>query len=292
MFPEKKHKDDPTRHSRPDELLLLVATQAALQAGQAILRIYEKDFRVDYKTDQSPLTDADREAHRIIQEALTLTGLPVLSEEGTQPAYAERSQWQRFWLVDPLDGTKEFVSRNGEFTVNIALISEGKPLLGVVFAPVTGELYVALDTLGSFKITDTTRIPLPLTGVTDLTDLASRLPLTRDRRGLVAICSRRHGNEASVNFVKTMSGTDGDITWLVRGSSLKFCAVAEGSADVYPRFAPTMEWDSAAGQAIAEIAGARVLQRGTLQALQYNKPDLHNPDFVVLGAGQKAPGEP
>lgn len=282
MFPEKKNKPDPTRFSKPDELLLLLALQAALQAGRAILNVYAGAFDVDYKADDSPLTEADRAAHRLICDTLEIAGLPMISEEGKLPDYAERKDWQRFWMIDPLDGTKEFVSRNGEFTVNIALIENGKTILGVVYAPVIDELFFALHGLGAWKCTNGQKIPANPGKTETILALSRPLPLANAKEGFVAICSRRHGNEAARNFVRSLHPDDQNITYLVRGSSLKFCAVAEGSADVYPRFAPTMEWDSAAAQAIVELSGAVVLDAETHEPLRYNKPDLHNPFFVVM----------
>lgn len=265
-----------------DEALLQIALKAALMAGKAILEIYQSDFAVDFKEDQSPLTAADLAAHKIIAEALKNTGIPLISEEGTLPVYDERRAWQRLWMIDPLDGTKEFISKNGEFTVNIALIENGKPILGVVYAPVPEVLYFGLGSLGAWKATDAQHVLCNCETPEQAISQSMQLPLNQIKPGFVAVCSRRHMNTATHDFIGHYHPETDDVVYISRGSSLKFCAVAEGSADLYPRFAPTMEWDSAAGQAIAEISGAHVLDPETMQPLVYNKPDLHNPSFIVV----------
>lgn len=281
MFPEKKQQKDPTGGCSTDELLLLIAINAAILAGEAIMRIYRSGFEIDFKEDLSPLTTADTAAHRIISEALELTGLPEISEEGSIPPYEERCTWKRYWLVDPLDGTKEFISKNGEFTVNIALIENEKPLLGVVYAPVPEELFFACPSAGAWKTTINAGNYEHPGNLKDLTSVSQSLPQKAFRKEFIAVCSRRHSNQQTLDFIESFPKSSGEITYLSRGSSLKFCAIAEGCADLYPRFAPTMEWDSGAGQAIAEISGAQVLNADTMQPLTYNKPDLHNPSFIV-----------
>jgi 3'(2'), 5'-bisphosphate nucleotidase len=240
----------------------------ASAAGRRILAVYQRDFEVAYKDDDSPLTEADRLAHAVIVERLrALTpGLPILSEESSETDYAARAGWQRFWLVDPLDGTKEFIKRNGEFTVNIALIENGRPVLGVVHVPVRGETYSACAGVGAF-LQKGVAAPEPIH--------ARRYRGTRP----TVVASRSHAGKETEEFLKSIG--EHDVTSL--GSSLKFCLVAAGQADVYPRLGPTMEWDTAAAQCLVEQAGGRVTDVHG-HALRYNKPDLHNPWFIVSGA--------
>jgi len=269
---------------------LVLAAKTALAAGREILKIYENGFSVEEKADGSPLTQADRCAHEIIQAALSDTGLPLLSEEGRDIAYDQRKAWERFWLVDPLDGTKEFIHRRGEFTVNIALIEDGRPVMGIVYLPTTGALYAAARGLGAwrlerkqFSILASLSEELALKGAwSKITDEAGRLPLAHwAQRPFTIIGSRSHGTEAVSAYVQRQEKEHGRVDFISAGSSLKFCRVAEGAADVYPRFGPTMEWDTAAGQAVAESAGAEVVDAESGRPLVYNKPDLKNPWFIV-----------
>ena len=249
--------------------LLDTAKAAARDAGREILTVYHgADFGVEAKGDDSPLTLADRRAHGVIAGHLAATGLPVLSEEGRSIAYDERRGWDRFWLVDPLDGTKEFIKRNGEFTVNIALIEAGRPVLGVVYTPVTDQLYWGQVGQGAF-LQDGDARPRPLhIGPADLA-----------RTGLRVVASRSHLNAETQRFIDGLA----DPTLVSMGSSLKFLMLAEGGADVYPRFAPTMEWDTAAAQAVVEAARGEVLRFPELTPLRYNKENLLNPWFLVRG---------
>ncbi len=247
--------------------LIKVATTAARKASEVILKVYESgDFAVEQKGDQSPLTRADREAHGVIADLLKGTGLPILSEEGRAIPYAERKSWSRFWLVDPLDGTKEFMKRNGDFTVNIALIEGQRPLWGVVAVPVTGDLYQGGPGLGATVQRHGTTSPLPL-----------RNTLNLQQPGLRVVASRSHLSPETEAFIQSLKNP----TLVSRGSSLKFMMVAEGLADVYPRYAPTMEWDTAAAHAIVNGVGLRVWQHGSEEELVYNKEDLLNPWFLV-----------
>lgn len=240
----------------------------SVEAGVRILDVYRRDFSVAHKADDSPLTEADRAAHELIVARLAaLTpDVPILSEESAPADYAARLAWQRFWLVDPLDGTKEFVSRNGEFTVNIALIEHGQPVLGVVHVPVRAETYSACRDAGAFL------------------DRAGTIEPIRARRfsgtHATVVASRSHAGKETTAFLDSLGGHD----VVSMGSSLKFCLVAAGAADVYPRLGPTMEWDTAAAQCVVEQAGGRVTDTQG-RALVYNKPDLHNPWFIVSGAG-------
>ncbi|MEN9222888.1 MAG: 3'(2'),5'-bisphosphate nucleotidase CysQ, partial [Thermostichus sp. BF3_bins_97] len=249
------------------ELADLLSRVARLSeaAGQAILQIYRQEqVHVSAKADHSPLTEADLASHHLIVgglQALT-PGIPVLSEESGQIPYPERQDWQRFWLVDPLDGTKEFIQRNGQFTVNIALIEAGIPILGVVHAPVLNLTYTAAQKLGAYRGDE---------------PIHTR-PYPQERLQVVA--SRSHANPETEQFLERLQQRFGPLEVSSVGSSLKFCRVAEGSAHLYPRFGPTMEWDTAAAQCVVEQAGGTVTNLHG-DPLRYNKPDLHNPPFMV-----------
>ena len=248
--------------------MLNIAIQAAIEAGNEIMRIYNDpaaDFGIERKADNSPLTRADKAAHACIEALLEPTGIPILSEEGAQLPYEERREWQRLWIVDPLDGTKEFIKRNGEFTVNIALVEHGVPTLGVIYVPVTKALYFGSPE-GAFSRTG---------------DTTERLPLTADKRPFTVVVSRSHLSEPTEEFINTLRAQHPNLELVSSGSSLKICLVAEGKADVYPRHAPTMEWDTAAGHAIAIASGCEVIDATTGKPLTYNKEDLHNPWFIV-----------
>jgi 3'(2'), 5'-bisphosphate nucleotidase len=251
----------------------------AKEAGAAILEVYEKeDFGIEIKADESPLTKADLAAHEIIVAGLNKLApdIPVLSEESTEIPFSERRKWQRYFLVDPLDGTKEFISRNGEFTVNIALIDEGVPVMGVVYVPVKAVTYAGqqLEESSAFVERDGDRF-----------EISSRnlQPRLRDNEPLTIVASRRHGGEALQACLKVLEKKFSAVESANMGSSLKLCLVAEGKADLYPRLAPTSEWDTAAAQAIVEAAGGRVVDTD-LMPLRYNsKESLLNPFFYVIG---------
>lgn len=259
---------------------LAQSTRTGLLAGQAILKIYgSTDFGIETKADNSPLTQADRASHQIIHDALIATNLPILSEEGRNIPHAERRDWTTFWLVDPLDGTKEFIKRNGEFTVNIALIEQGAPILGVVFAPVLDRLYFASTAVGAFRLDNATRfMDAPFEAILAA---ASPLPQSAAPRPYTIVGSRSHPSPEFADFVATAKIQHEQIEVRSIGSSLKICLVAEGSADVYPRLGPTMEWDTAAGHAVAIHAGCSVTRADTGEALVYNKENLLNPFFIV-----------
>lgn len=239
----------------------------AAEAGTAILQVYAQDFAVEHKDDHSPLTQADLASHRIIVEGLRALApdIPVLSEEDADVPWSVRRTWNRHWLVDPLDGTREFVKKNGEFTVNIALVEDGMPVLGVVYAPVFDYLLHAERGAGSFLREGGQDIAL-------MTRRPAMVPLR-------VAASRSHLDERSAAALQRM----GDTERHGLGSSLKFCRIAEGRIDVYPRFGPTSEWDTAAAQCVLEGAGGVVLRLdGT--PLDYNRKDnLLNPDFIALG---------
>ena len=237
----------------------------ARAAGDAILTIYRQPFAVEYKQDESPLTAADQGAHEVIVQALArLTpDIPVLSEESDAETMQARLGWSRYWLVDPLDGTKEFVSRNGEFTVNIALIEESRPVWGLVYAPVLDKLWYGGKGIGAWRMADGKR------------EAIQTLPHQEGAPWRV-VGSRNHLSQETLDYLAPF----GEIELVSMGSSLKFCIIAEGGAELYPRLAPTCEWDTAAAQAVLEGAGGSVTQLDG-SALAYNKPDILNPWFVA-----------
>lgn len=258
--------------------LLNTAITAAIEAGKEILKIYHSgDFNIETKVDNSPLTKADKASHNIITSILKITDIPVLSEEGRDVSYKERKNWNHLWIVDPIDGTKEFIKRNGEFTVNIALIENQKALIGVIFVPVSGELYFSTKAKGTFKAV----VDLENFNIERLTSNATELPLKRKDNTFTIVASRSHMSPETESYVEKMRDKHGAVNLISKGSSLKLCMVAEGQADCYPRFAPTMEWDTAAGQAICEHAGFEVLDWNTKEPMLYNREELLNNWFLV-----------
>lgn len=259
--------------------LLITAIQASLKAGEEILKVYHSgNFGIEQKADNSPLTIADKKAHESITEILKSTDYPILSEEGEFLPYNERMRWPYFWMVDPLDGTKEFVKRNGEFTVNIALIHQQCSILGVIYVPVTRMLYYAAEGIGSYKIEINSFLNFDLPGIISQ---SVKLPVDTGSRTFTVVASRSHLSETTQDFIAGLKQEHQEIEFISYGSSIKLCIIAEGNADVYPRFAPTMEWDTAAGQAICEIAGKQVIDYKTNKRLLYNKPQLENNWFVA-----------
>ena len=247
---------------------------------------------MEYKSDSSPLTIADQKAHEIIINGLKAFELPILSEEGKNTPYAQRKNWERFWVVDPLDGTKEFIKRNGEFTVNIALVEGGRPILGTIFVPDRRTLYFAAQSFGAYKLESGPFDELQHTPADSdeqarivlgqIVEQSTRLPMEHPRQAALTIVgSRSHKTAELEAYVEEKRKAVGEVEFISAGSSLKICLVAEGKADIYPRLGPTMEWDTAAGQAIAEAAGASVLAYDTSKPLMYNKEDLHNSWFIV-----------
>jgi len=294
--------------------------EIALSAGEKIMQIYEEEFVVEYKEDKSPLTEADRAAHGVICEGLQrLSGneltFPILSEEGRSIPYEERSKWETYWCIDPIDGTKEFIKKSGEFTVNIALIHKKEPVLGVVYAPAIGELYYAKKDEGAYKERVNKR---------EKRIERVKLPIKQDRKEFVIVASKSHLNKETKNFIDNLTSNIQHSTFISKGSSLKLLMVAEGSADIYPRLGPTMEWDTAAADAIVRESGKSVYEyvEGGVQGLRckvqgarckvqdeglepstqnlkpktlnpkpttpnlkpipYNKPNLLNPWFIVV----------
>lgn len=265
-----------------EQKYLFVAVDAALKAGQKILAIYNdpaSDFEIERKADHSPLTIADRQAHEVIAALLSQTPFPVLSEEGKHMEYSVRKDWNELWIVDPLDGTKEFIKRNGEFTVNIALVRDGVPVLGVIYLPVKRELYFACPSLGAYKVLGITDTP---SGMDELLEGAMKLPIAGAAPDhFVIVASRSHLSPETEAYIREKEQQHPAVELISSGSSIKICLVAEGTAQVYPRFAPTMEWDTAAGHAIARAAGMEVYRADADTPLQYNKEDLLNPWFIV-----------
>ena len=262
--------------------LLRVALDASLEAGKAILDIYgSEDVGVEYKEDQSPLTRADRAAHEVLMKHLAPTGIPVLSEEGKHMPFEDRRGWDALWIVDPIDGTKEFIKRNGEFTVNVALVKSGRVVCGVVLAPVLGHAYVGDVGSGAW------RCEVDLAGDTSVDqawEAREALPLAQaqaQNRPFTVVASRSHMSPETEDYVEKARAEHGDVNLISKGSSLKFCMVAEGTADAYPRFAPTMEWDTAAGQAVCEAAGCDVVDQNTGATMRYNREELLNAWFLV-----------
>lgn len=258
------------------ENLLLTAINAAIEAGKEILTVYSTEFQVENKADKSPLTEADKRAHQAIVKRLTSTKLPILSEEGKSIPYDERKSWEKFWMVDPLDGTKEFINKNGEFTVNIALIENQQATMGVIYVPVTQELYFSDEK--AYKINNITSAAHTLA---DLITSANELPLKTERTDFVVVASRSHMSDETKTFIEEKETEHNSISLLSKGSSLKLCMVAENAADCYPRFAPTMEWDTAAGNAIINAAGGIVIDQTTQEKMKYNKENLLNNWFLA-----------
>jgi 3'(2'), 5'-bisphosphate nucleotidase len=251
-----------------DQIDIKRIIEIAQQAGTAILKVYDTDFSVYEKSDQSPLTEADLAAHRVIANSLLeLTPeIPILSEESATIPYSLRSTWSRYWLIDPLDGTKEFVKRNGEFTVNIALIDNMRPVIGVIYVPVSKVSYYSSTDGGAYKQMPG-KEPEPIKAS------------ARHTSPVRVAGSRSHAGESLKRFLENL----GEHHIISMGSSLKSCLVAEGKADIYPRLGPTSEWDTAAAQAIVEAAGGRITDT-SMQPLQYNSKDsLLNPDFFAFG---------
>ena len=258
--------------------LLHTAIIAALEASKATLEIYHSGaFDIEIKGDNSPLTKADTASHNVIMSYLETTNIPVLSEEGRDISYQERKDWKQLWIVDPIDGTKEFIKRNGEFTVNIALIENQRPIIGVIYVPVTGELYFSSKKLGAFKV----KVDLEDYDLEALLSKGNKLPLQRENKTFTIVASRSHMSTETREYIQQMREIHGDVKLISKGSSLKLCMVAEGAANCYPRFAPTMEWDTAAGQAICEHAGVKVIDWDTKKNMLYNRKELLNNCFLV-----------
>lgn len=264
------------------------AIEAAIVAGNAIKSIYlTKKYDIEYKSDDSPVTRADKTSSSIIAEYLKETSYPVVDEEHCCPDYSIRKNWKYLWLVDPMDGTKEFISGNGEFTVNIALIENCTPIFGVIYAPVTGNLYWGGGETGSYKIETIDS----WTGFKTIELLSKKLnPDSDSGKALRVAASRSHLDDATKKFVNTLKTLNPNLEYISRGSSLKLCMIAEGTTDVYPRFSRTMEWDTAAGHAIVNGTNGVLLKANTKEVLTYNKQELANPAFFALSGIQYKKG--
>jgi 3'(2'), 5'-bisphosphate nucleotidase len=267
------------------QVLLKLAVRAALEAGEEILKVYETDFHVETKADRTPVTLADKNAANCISAILAPSRLPVINEELQISNYEERKNWSRVWIVDPLDGTKEYVKRNGEFTVNIALTENGKPVIGVIYSPVLKLLYFGCEGEGSFRIArndtviELNRKHLP----ENLFLYARRLPISKPPAVYTIVISRSHPEREVEERIKNLEALHGKVNRITVGSSLKQCLVAEGLAHEYPRLGATMEWDTAAGQCILEQAGGKLVDYETGKPMKYNKMDLRNGYFIAKG---------
>jgi len=253
---------------------LMHAIKAAIKAGEIILSHYQKNYDITIKSDYSPVTIADQQSQAIIIQILKESNLPIISEELENKDYNARKNWNLCWIVDPLDGTKEFINKNGEFTVNIALIENQEPVIGVIYSPVSGDLYFATKELGSYKakvhnhLIDEKSVEL--------------LPISITKHPLKIAISRSHTNEQTQAFINALKIEHPELETIVAGSSIKMCKVAEGIAHLYPRFGRTMEWDTAAGHAILKYAKANIFDINTLQEIKYNKENLENPYFIAI----------
>ena len=253
-----------------------LALSAVFKSSNVIMDIYNSEnFEIELKNDNSPLTIADIKSNEIINQVLSESGYPILSEEGSKTDYLVRSKWKKFWMIDPIDGTKEFIKRNGEFTINIALVSDNSPHMGVVYAPVLETLYLGSKDIGSYKFENVKC----LNDV--LTSKAINLLKTESPSTYTIVVSRSHMNTETKKFVKEKELEHEIINTMSVGSSLKICKVSDGSANCYPRFGPTMEWDTAAAHAVAKYAGCLVYNIENEKELLYNKNNLLNPFFII-----------
>lgn len=268
-----------------EKIQLIDLVQISIAAGERILEVYGSKFEVENKEDNSPLTLADKKSNEEIIQRLTqlYPDIPVLSEEVKAVDYQERSKWDYLWIVDPLDGTKEFVKRNGEFTVNIALVYKGSPVIGAIYAPVLDRLYFAKKGVGAYKLEQAKNVIV--NNDNELLEAALQLPFHENQDKKVVVASRSHMSLETEEYVNQVKEKYGETEVTSIGSSLKLCLVAEGKADVYPRFAPTMEWDTAAGQAIVEQSGGKIVKTTDNEPLEYNKENLLNPWFIAMGQG-------
>jgi 3'(2'), 5'-bisphosphate nucleotidase len=258
------------------------AIKAAIQAGVEILEIYNNNsYQVEYKTDNSPITIADKKAHEIISTLLTETHIPILSEEGADIPYNIRGKWNLFWLVDPIDGTKEFINRNGEFTVNIALIENCKPIFGVIYIPVSGKLYFGSGKNAYFY----QNLEKSYSDIEELLNnieiYKKKLPIEQTIHKVKIAASRSNLNPETKKYIENIENQYQNTELVHVGSSIKFCLISEGTADIYPRFSTTMEWDTAAGHVIVNASGGTVVNSIDNTELVYNKRDLRNPWFIV-----------
>ena len=254
---------------------LKLAIDAAIQAGKKIIEIYNSDdFNLEYKLDDSPLTIADTASNKIIENILEASNIPILSEEGNILDFNNRKNLKHLWVVDPLDGTKEFIKKNNEFTVNISLIENSVPVIGVIYAPALNMLYFSEKKLGAYKVF-----------ITNLDEFDHsnplRLPLVKKFKEYKVLTSRSNLNDNTLDYIDNLKVNNLKVVSVPMGSSLKFCLLAEGLADCYPRFSPCMEWDTAAGQIICDEAGFKVIDLKTMKPIVYNRENLINNYFIA-----------
>jgi 3'(2'), 5'-bisphosphate nucleotidase len=256
---------------------LKLAIDASLLAGKKIVEIYDSnDFIVEYKSDESPLTLADKSSNKIIKNTLKVSNIPVLSEEGNVLGFNKRKDLKQLWIVDPLDGTKEFIKKNNEFTVNIALVENKRPTLGVIYAPALKVLYFSQEKFGSYKI------ELKTSTLSSLDySRAIKLPVSINKNRYGVVTSRSHIDKKTLSYIENLKNNKSYVDTISVGSSLKFCLLAEGKVNCYPRFSPCMEWDTAAGQIICKEAGFELIDQTTNTEMFYNREDLLNNSFVV-----------
>ena len=272
------------------EFFLPMAVNAAIRAGAAILEVYpdKSNYQVDYKADQSPITLADRRAHDLIKSHLSQTRMPILSEEGREMQYFERKGWDLFWMVDPLDGTREFIKGNNEFTVNIALISDNRPVMGIIYVPYFNKLYFTEKGFGSYLREGIVPNPESDLDYKEIYEGARELPLYKEPNSPLRIAiSRSHNNEATFERIELFRQLYPDAELVEQGSSYKFCLLAEGTIDYSPRTSNTYEWDTAAGEVILSEAGGVTKALPDMEKFAYNKESLLNPHFVCRGAAIK-----
>ncbi len=261
------------------------AINAAVRGGEAIMSVYNTNFKVYTKEDKSPLTQADLASNELINSSLESTGYPILSEENKLDDYSVRKKWQCLWVVDPLDGTKEFIARNGEFTVNIAFVVDEVPIFGVIYVPETQKIFVGDASLRkSFKLSF---LPTSYDEVREKATVLDFHSKNLSSNILRVFASRSHSNTLTLDYINGLKASGTAIQLLQMGSALKFCRLAEGRADVYPRFSPCMEWDVAAGQVICENAGLKIIDSQTEAPPSYNKQDLYSCNFVVSNSNIK-----
>ncbi|MEK4426771.1 3'(2'),5'-bisphosphate nucleotidase CysQ [Solibacillus sp. FSL K6-1523] len=266
------------------KIKVLDVIKIALEAGKHILDVYHSNnVTVEYKNDASPVTIADKKSHNYICQQLSkhYPNIPLISEEGDLPNYEQRQQWHTAWFIDPLDGTKEFIKRNGEFTVNIALVEKGIPILGVIYSPAQDLMYFASSWHGSYKLSNCHAILPTIHHEFELIKTAQQLPINYSNEAFSIVVSRSHFSSETQAYVDQIQQQVGDVHIIEAGSSIKMCLIAEGVAQIYPRLSYSMEWDTAAGEAIVMYSGGKVEEYGTQSPLQYNKEHLKNPFHIV-----------
>ncbi len=251
----------------------------AITAGKATLKYYNTSLEIITKDDKSPLTQADLESNRVINEYLITTGIPILSEENKVSDFSERKSWKELWVVDPLDGTKEFINARQEFTINIALVKDNEPVFGVIYTPVMKELFWGIKGVGAYKIEATDTL---FASEEEINSKAKQLPIYENKNELVVVASKSHLNDETKQIINSLEEENESVTSKSFGSSLKFCRLAEGQAHIYPRMGPTMEWDTAAGHAIAAAADCIVIKYPEKTPLVYNKENTLNPYFIAV----------